>query len=125
MTAALCELMRVPEKLLFEGKVVANLSRFSYETPWASANPDFLDTSIAAKLRNLAEFRAYDIELEEMGLSDEEEEMLWENKLSELGLSHSDLKLDKDGPWSVVCNDGEVDDVHSISFSNGVLQWRT
>jgi hypothetical protein len=116
--------MRIPEKLLFEGQEVANLKEFSFETPWASAYPEFIDDSIPAKLDNLSKFRAYDQDLEEMGLSDVEEETLWENKLSELGLTHSDLKLDKDGSWSVACNDGNINEVRSLSFFNGVLQWR-
>lgn len=116
--------MRIPEKLLFEGKVVAKLRDFSYETPWASARPEFFDTSIQVKLENLAEFRVYDLELEEMELPDEEEEILWENKLSSLGLSHSDLGLEKGGYWTVECTDGTTDEVRSISFSCGILQWR-
>lgn len=116
--------MRIPEKLLFEGKEVAHLNGFSYETPWASACPEFIDNSIPIKLDSLSKFRAYDQELEDMGLSDGEEEILWEKRLSELGLTHSDLKLDKDGSWSVVCNDGNTDEVRSLSFFNGILQWR-
>ena len=59
--------MRIPEKLLFEGKEVAHPNGFSYETPWASACPEFIDNSIPIKLDSLSKFRAYDQELEDMG----------------------------------------------------------
>lgn len=116
--------MRIPEKLFFEGKEVATLKGFTYETPWASAQPEFTDNSIPTKLASLSKFRAYDRELEDLELAKEEEEALWENKLSELGLTHSDLKLDKDGPWSVTFSDGSIGQVYSLSLYNGVLQWR-
>ncbi len=116
--------MSKSEKLLFEKKVVANLYEFGYETPWVSARPEFIDSSLGGKLERLSEFRAYDVELEEMGLPDHEEEALWDKKLLELGLSHSELKLDKDDLWTVVCSDGKVDKIYSINYSSGVLKWR-
>jgi hypothetical protein len=116
--------MNTPEKLLYEGEVVANLDKFGYETPWVFARPQFINAALGLKLSKLAEFRDYDMELKEMDLPDSEEEMLWENKLSELELTHNDLKLDKDAPWSVLYNDGEIGEVRSLSFSNGFLQWR-
>ncbi|MCK7598802.1 hypothetical protein M0G74_16125 [Microbulbifer sp. CAU 1566] len=116
--------MRTPEKLLFEGKVVAKLHNFSYETPWASASPEFLEASLGKKLENLAAFRVFDQDLEDKGLPDDKENVLWESKLSELGLSYPDLKLDKDGFWRVICSNGQAYEARSVSYSGGVLRWR-
>lgn len=116
--------MRTPESLLFKEKAVANLYQFSYETPWASAYAEFIDAPIGIKLERLTAFRSYDLELEELGLPDEEAEVLWEKKLSELGLTHSDLKLNKDEFWSVKWSDGNVGEVRAIRYADGVLEWR-
>jgi len=116
--------MRTPEKLLFKGKIAASLSKFSYETPWASAYAEFIDDSLGVKLSNCTTFLMYDLDLEEMDLPDKEEEVLWEKKLTELGLTHKDLELDKDEFWSVICDDGTIDDVRAIRYTNGVLEWR-
>ena len=116
--------MRTPEKLLYDGLVVATLQKFSYEFPWASAEANFLDDALKNKLESLATFNRYDSELEEMGLSDKEEEALWEKKRSELGLTLDDLKLGDDEPWSVICDDGTKDDVRAISCEDGWLEWR-
>ena len=116
--------MKIPEKLLYESIVVANLDQFGYETPRAFARPQFIDPTLEYKLTKLTKFRDYDIELEEMDLPDTEEEILWEKKLTELGLTHDDLNLDKDELWSVLYDDGETGEARSLSFSNGFLQWR-
>lgn len=116
--------MKIPEKLLYKGSVVATLYSFSYEFPWTLAEAKFIDSDLKDKIENLTAFRQYDIDLEEMCLPDKEEEALWENKLSELGLSHQDLKIDKEGLWSVICNDGTQDPVRAIQYDDGWLQWR-
>jgi len=80
--------------------------------------------SLCVQLVSLTVFIIYDLELEGTGLSDEEEDILWKKKLSEHGLSHEDLKLDRCEYWSVICDDGAVDDVRAIHYENGILEWR-
>lgn len=121
---ALCELMIKPEKLIFDGEIVAILHDFHYETPWCYASPTFSIDALESKLKKLSEFRSFDLELEDMGLEEAEEEYLWEQKLSSLGLTHADLKLDKDGCWKVTDGNGRVTSVYSLSYSGGVIQWR-
>ncbi|UDL03431.1 hypothetical protein [Marinobacter sp. CA1] len=116
--------MRTPEKLLHKGKVVARLTKFSYEFPWAYAAVKFENAELGIKLENLAAFKNFDIELEEQELPESEEEALWEKKRSELGLSMEDLKLSRDGLWTVTCDDGTEDEVRAITCVDGWLQWR-
>ena len=76
--------MRTPKKLLYKGTVVAELEKFGYEFPWVSAKANFVDQQLFYKLEVLSSFNRYSEELEDMGLSDEDEEKLWEKKRSEL-----------------------------------------
>ena len=116
--------MRTPKNLLYKGVVVAELEKFGYEFPWASAKANFIDHQLFHKLETLSSFNRYSEELEDMELSDEDEEELWEKKRLELGLSLEDLKLDSDEFWSVVCDDGTEDEVRALSCEDQWLEWR-
>lgn len=115
--------MKTLKKLAFKGKIAANLSNFSYETPWASAYAEFMDNALGEKLSNCTSLLVYGFELEAMELSDNEEDSLWEKRLAAFGLTHDDLDLNKDEFWSIICDDGTTDKVRAIRYTNGVLEW--
>jgi len=117
--------MRVPEKILYKGTTVADLEKYGYEFPWASAKATFVDEQIMNKLESLSALDIYDQELEEMELSDEDEESRWEKKRADLMLSREDLELDNDEDWTVIYNDGAEDAVFALSCKDGWLQWRS
>ena len=116
--------MRTPIKLLYKGNFVSELKNFFYEFPWANAKVKFIDEQLFNKLQNLSSLNKYSYELEDMELSDKDEEILWESKRSELGLSIEDLKFDRDESWAVVCDDGTEDKVRALSSDGQWIQWR-
>ncbi|CCN68295.1 MULTISPECIES: hypothetical protein [Vibrio] len=117
--------MRTPTYLKLDGKTVARITDYSFETPWASGNAEFSDISILMKLTNITSMQIYDQELESLDLDDDEEDSLWEAKLSELELTSSDLKLVHDGRWSVSTEDREDCPIYSPKFYvQGVMNWR-
>lgn len=120
----MCNQMDKPLTLLFNNQKVATLSGFSFETPWAYATAEFDDVSLEAKLERLANFRAFGAELEQKELPEDKEEILWKEKLVELKLSHSDLKLDRDEDFSVEWSDDSVREARSLSYGNKILMWR-
>lgn len=125
MSAKVSQVMRIPEKLLFEGRVVAKLNKFEYEFPWATATAAFIDEQLMNKLKNLSTLRAFTQALEEMDLSDKEEDDRWEKKRAELNLSNDDLDLDNDTQWTVIWNDGSAEEVRALSYEDGWIQWRS
>ena len=121
---ALCDHMKTPVKLLFKGEMAATISKFSYATPWASSHGEFIDKELGEKLAAVTAMLMYDLELEEAELSEVEEEIMWEKKLSELGISSSDLDLDKNEYWTVRCDDQSIDPVRAIRYYlDGLLEW--
>ena len=122
---ARCITMNSPIKLHFENNPVATIHNFSYETPWASGEVEFMDQPFFQKLVCVTAMASFDVELEELNLSDAEEESLWDKKLSELGIDEDDLELDGDGRWSVETRGGEKQDIFAVQFyENGDLRWR-
>jgi len=79
--------MNIPIELHLEGVKVATILSFSYETPWASGKVEFVDDSLLQKLIAVTSVSSFDIEMDELGLEDDEEEKVWEAKLIELGIS--------------------------------------
>lgn len=116
--------MNKPLTLLLDNQKVATLSGFSFETPWAYATAEFYDVSLESKLQRLANFQAFVAELEQKELPEDKEEILWEEKLVELKLSHSDLELGRDEAFSVEWSDNSVREARSLSYENKVLMWR-
>jgi hypothetical protein len=117
--------MKTPNRLLYKSNVIAELTQFGYETPWASAHAEFNDKSINNKLSGITAMQGYGLELEEMGLTESEEESLWEAKIVEFGLSHQDLNSDEDENWSVICDDGTTGEVRAIRhYSNSLIERR-
>ncbi|WP_312316114.1 hypothetical protein [Stenotrophomonas sp.] len=110
--------------LYLNERPVATLQDLRVETPWSTAQARFLDAALGDALERVARFRTFDEQLEALDLPEDEEEARWEAKLAELGLTHADLGLDFDGQWSVVLEDGPEQEVRSIRFEDGVLQWR-
>ncbi len=110
--------------LFLNDEPVATLHDLRLETPWSTAQARFSDAAVGDTLERVARFRAFDQQLESLDLPEDEEEDRWEAKLDELGLSHADLGLDFDGQWSVVMEDGTRQEVRSIRFEDGVVQWR-
>ncbi|MGF1868298.1 hypothetical protein L4D15_24155 [Enterovibrio norvegicus] len=117
--------MKTPIELLFKENPVAKISKFGYATPWASAHCEFKDEELGRKLSAVTTMLMYDLELEELGLSEQEEELMWDKKLVELEITSDDLDLDEDALWTVRCDDESVDPVRAIRFYNGgLLEWR-
>jgi hypothetical protein len=117
--------MKTPIELLFKDEVIAEISKFGYATPWASAHCDFKEKELGRKLAAVTAMLMYDLELEELGLSESEEELMWNKKLSELSITSEDLDIDKDEFWSVRCDDQSIDPVRAIRYyNNGLLEWR-
>ncbi|MGI9303319.1 MAG: hypothetical protein ACR2RB_11515 [Gammaproteobacteria bacterium] len=117
--------MIAPEKLLFEGDYVARLYDVGYATPWASSRVEFVDKKLESKLVGVTTMLSFDLGLDEMELSEEGEDMLWEKKLVELGLTVDDLQLDRDGKWSVEWKDGSSHEIRAVRFyEDGHMEWR-
>ena len=110
--------------LYLNDEAVATLQDLRQETPWFTATARFSDVAVGETLEHVTRFRTFDQQLEALDLPEDEEEDRWEAKLAELGLTHADLGLDFDGQWSVVMEDGTVQEVRSIRFEDGVVQWR-
>ena len=70
--------MKTPIKLLYKEKLIAELENFGYEFPWACAKPKAADNDMLKKLETLSTFNKYSEELDDMDLSEDEEESLWE-----------------------------------------------
>ena len=116
--------MSKPVKLLFQNEVVAELSGFRYQTPWASAKAVFKNLELAQKLENINIINLFDLDLEDKELPEDEEDRLWNEKLIQLGLTPEDFKLDRDEHWRVVCDDGRIDEVRALKLSEGIIVWR-
>ncbi len=110
--------------LYLNDEAVASLQDLRQETPWFTATAHFNDVAVGETLERVTRFRTFDQQLEALDLPEDEEEDRWEAKLAELGLAHADLGLDFDGQWSVVMEDGTVQEVRSLRFEDGVVQWR-
>ncbi|MDQ7010025.1 MAG: hypothetical protein Q9M94_07080 [Candidatus Gracilibacteria bacterium] len=121
--------MEIPIKLYFKKKYVAKLKNYYYETPFASSNVVFdrkkiFDEIFFNKLVNVSYMKNYDLELENLGLSEIEEEKNWNSKLIELGLSIEDLDLDND-LWGIEFENGTYQEIYSITFyKNFSIEWR-
>ncbi len=117
--------MNTPIKLLFENNLVATINSFSYETPWASGEVEFLDREFFLKLASVTSMSSFDLEMDELNLSDDDEEKLWEEKLSELGITWDDLELDGDERWSILPKGGDEQEIYAVKFyKNGYMDWR-
>ncbi|WP_417503709.1 hypothetical protein [Marinomonas gallaica] len=117
--------MKTPIELLFKGNPAAKISEFGYATPWASGHCEFKDKEFGRKLAAVTTMLMYDLELEELELSESEEELMWEKKLAELGMTSDDLDLNDDACWAVRCDDQSLDPVRAIRYYNdGLLEWR-
>lgn len=117
--------MKIPIELKLDGKPVAQITSFGYETPWASGAVEFIDKKLFERLINVSSMSTFDLEMDELGLEDEEEEKLWEAKLTELNLTWDDLKLKRDGRWVVTPEGSESQPIYSPKFyENGSMDWR-
>jgi len=116
--------MNIPIDLIFEGKTVAKILSFTYETPWASGNVVFESRSLFEKMVAVSSMSSFDLEMDNLELEDDEEEKMWEEKLSDLGISWDDLKLDDD-KWSIVPSGSEPRPIYSPRFDeSGFMEWR-
>ncbi len=118
-------IMNTPIELKFDGITVGTILTFGYETPWATGKVEFKEKSLFDKLVVVSSMSSFDLEMDELGLEDDEEEKMWEVKLKELGITWEDLKLDNDGRWSVIPNGGEPQPIYSPRFSGqGFIEYR-
>ncbi len=117
--------MKPPIKLFFENNEIATITDFGYEFPWASGTVIFNDTAFFLKMVNVTTMQFFDSEVEELNLSDEEEERLWEEKLSELSLSWEELDLEDDGKWSIQPLDENKKEICAVQFyKEGYMHYR-
>ena len=117
--------MKTPIDLQLDGKSVAQIISFSYETPWATGEANFDDKELFLKLVRVSSMSSFYLEMDELELDDEEEERLWEARLSELDLTWEDLKLGHNGRWSIVPNGGECQPIYSPKFyEDRHMDWR-
>ncbi|MBV1874270.1 MAG: hypothetical protein KUG80_05795 [Gammaproteobacteria bacterium] len=117
--------MNTPIELQLDGIKVATILSFGYETPWATGKVEFLDDSLFNKVVAVTSMSSFDLEMDELGLEDDEEEKMWEAKLIELGISWQDLKLDRDGRWSVTPSGSESQSIYSPRFyESKFMDWR-
>ena len=117
--------MNTPIELQLDGVKVATIHGFSYETPWATGKVEFVDDSLFNKLVAVTSMSSFDLEMDELDLEDEEEERMWDAKLRELGITWDDLKLDRDGRWSVTPSGSESQSIYSPRFfESKFMDWR-
>jgi len=117
--------MNLPIDLELDGKTVARILSYSFETPWATGKVEFEDQFLLLKLLAVSSMSTFDIEMDELGLDDEEEERMWEAKLKELGITGEDLKLDRDGRWTISSEETRSQPIYSPRFSHsGFMNWR-
>ena len=119
--------MKTPIKLIFEGKQVATITNYTYETPWASGNVEFTNKEFFIKLVNVTSMLSFDAEIESLGISEEEEDKLWEAKLSELNISEEDLDLDlsEEKKWRMEPFEGKKQKIYALRFYEGsYMEWR-
>ena len=117
--------MNLPIALKLNDTLVANITSFSYETPWASGTVEFTDKALFHKLVSITTMSFFDLELAELELSDAEEERLWEAKLAELNLTYEDLKLEQDNRWTITPKDNESQPIYAANFyQDSFMDWR-
>ena len=118
--------MNIPIDLYFNNKKVALIYSFNYETPWATGKVKFIDKTFFEKLVKVTSMNRFDLDIDELGLSDEEEEQLWEAKLTELEITWEDLKLyGRDDKWSAQPKESKVQEIYGVVFyENGFMDWR-
>lgn len=117
--------MKTPIKLFFEGRLVGSINSFSYETPRASGKVKFKNENFFLQLVSVTSMAAFDLEVDELDIPDDEEDILWEKKLSELGITWDDLKLDHDRHWTAQESGGESQNIYAVRFyENGLMEWR-
>ncbi|MBD9657587.1 hypothetical protein IB239_22390 [Pseudomonas sp. PDM12] len=117
--------MKTPIDLKLDGKSVATISSFSYETPWATGRVEFKEQSLFRKLVSVSSLSSFDLEMDELGVEEDKQEELWESKLKELGISWADFELKDDGRWSISPCDGHARPIYSPHFyETGFIDWR-
>jgi len=117
--------MNTPIELKLDGITVGTILSFGYETPWATGKVEFNESTLFEKLVAVSSMSSFDLEMDELGLEDDEEEKMWEAKLKVLGITWEDLKLDRDGRWSVIPDGGESQPIYSPRFSEqGFIDYR-
>ncbi|WP_417440855.1 hypothetical protein [Idiomarina sp.] len=117
--------MNTPIELQLDGVKVATILSFTYETPWATGKVEFEDDSLFKKLVAVTSMSSFDLEMDELGLEDDEEEKMWEAKLSELNLSWQDLNLARHGRWSVTPRGSDLQLIYSPRFyESKFMDWR-
>ena len=117
--------MKLPIELKLDDKQVATITSYSYETPWASGSVEFIKEALFDKLVGITTMLFYDLEVDELGLEDDEEEKFWETQLTELNLTCDDLSLNRDHKWSITDTNHESHLIYATRFfRNGYVDWR-
>ena len=83
-----------------------------------------MNASLQDKLTRVSEFELFGYTLEDEELPDDEEELLWNKKLMEPGLTSPDLSITTGDAWSVGCDKGDVYKAYALRYTDEILQWR-
>jgi hypothetical protein len=117
--------MKTPIKLLFDNNPVATIISFGYETPWATGKVEFLDQAFFSKLISVTAMLFFIYKLEELNLTDKEEEQLYEAETLKLGIASNDSELTKDKRWSIVPDHGIQQEIYAVRFyESNFMDWR-
>ena len=88
-------------KLYHDNKLVGNLTRYTYETPWAYALLEPINNSNYTKLAQVSHFLNVVIEEDWGDLTPEEEDQVYQERLVALGLTEADIEQFQASRWEV------------------------
>jgi len=117
--------MKTPIKLLFDNNHVATIITFGYETPRATGKVEFLDQIFCSKLIRVTSMLFFIYKLEELDLTDEEEDKLYDAEKLKLDITSNDFNLTEDKRWSIVPDHGIQQEIYTVRFyENSFMDWR-
>ena len=115
----------LPFELYYQDQKVGELLTFSYETPWSTGELVFYDLQILDQLIKNRIYSDYLMELEDLELTEIEDERLASEKEKELKLTGIADEMMKGDKWSIVNCNGKKTIIYGLNFSFlGYLDWR-
>jgi len=116
--------MESPFELFYKNRLIATISSYGYETPWALGKADFKDPHLKLKLANAWSFLNDDDNYDET-LSVEEENQQYKKELDKLGVTDDILDMLRGEDWTIILSSGEVTQIYSPIFDNSdTIEWR-
>lgn len=120
--------MKTPAKIFYKKKHIGNILNYSYETPSASGEVEFQDTDLLEKMISLTSLSDFYLEVETLGLSEEQEDIRIEHKMAELNLSDDDFQFDADGEWTIEIGWMRKKNIRAVRFEHinqkNWIDWR-